>query len=103
MSFRRVLAAALMLAATPAGAQETAGGRLAQCPDPDETVRSECVAYNLGWRVGYEIFRETCIPEGTTGERMREVFVRYVEANPQREGDRARDVIRDAMFDRWPC
>jgi hypothetical protein len=103
MTFWRPLAAALMLAATPAFAQETAGGRLAQCTHPDEAVRSQCITYILGWQVSYEVFRETCIPEGTTGERMREAFVRYVEANPRREGDRARDVIRDAMFDRWPC
>ncbi len=81
----------------------TAAERLAQCRDSSDSAQADCAPHIIGWKIGYEIFGTTCIPEEAGAEALREAFVRYAEAHPARSDEPDGDVLRDALFARWPC
>lgn len=85
-----------------AQAADTADARLAQCTGDQKAIQ-QCVAWIVGWQVGYEIFRKTCIPEDATGTQLREAFVDYATASPERLNESGGAVLKDALFARWPC
>lgn len=102
MKISMLVVAAALLSCPQAQAAETADARLAQCTG-DERAIQQCVAWIIGWQVGYEIFRKTCIPKDATGTQLREAFVDYATANPERLNESDRAVLKDALFARWPC
>jgi hypothetical protein len=95
-------AAVVCLICAQAQASDTAEARLAQCTG-DGSATQQCVAWIVGWKAGYEIFRKTCIPDDATGTQLLEAFVDYAEANPDRLQENGRAVLKDALFARWPC
>jgi hypothetical protein len=44
-----------------------------------------------------------CAPEGTTRRQAVDVFVSYLQANPQYAQESAIDAIIRALMARWPC
>jgi hypothetical protein len=44
-----------------------------------------------------------CAPEGTTRKQAVDVFVSYLEANPQYAKESTIDAIVRALMARWPC
>lgn len=53
---------------------------------------------------GSDIVKElVCAPTGTTRLQAVEVFVSFVQANPQYESEGSIDAIFRALMARWPC
>lgn len=44
-----------------------------------------------------------CVPDGTTRKQAVEVFISYMQENPQYQAEGSIDAIFRALMARWPC
>ena len=75
-----------------------------------ETARAFCygffegaIHYDEAISMTTQYVDMVCSPEGTTRVQAVDVFLRYMEANPQYRSEQPIDAIFRALVDEWPC
>jgi hypothetical protein len=67
------------------------------------TLRIRGTAYILGVHDALSVLDLVCVPDGVTGNQLRDVMKLYLENNPQRLHYVAADLIETALLEAWPC
>ncbi len=117
------VALGLLVATGPASAQsgdrfrlETAGDLLRVCtPDEGDRMRSDLLHFCQGFMLGNGQLYEQLVRAGSIKRpwacaepiprlaEIREAFITWAKAHPERHKERAIDGFWQAMSGRWPC
>lgn len=110
--FKYLIAAALLVTATPASARETAvddgNDLLDVCTKGDYFSDGYCLGYIRGLSNGVDMVLYTskqriCYGPNITIGQIRDVVVSYIRRNPAKRNENAMVLVSWASAEAWPC
>lgn len=110
--FKYLIAAALLVTATPASARETAvddgNDLLDVCTKDDYFSQGYCLGYIRALSSGVDAILATnkqqiCYRQGITIGQIRDVVVSYIRRNPAKRNENAMVLVSWASAEAWPC
>jgi hypothetical protein len=76
---------------------------LLDCNSPGAFSRGICLGFIQGVSDSPVIGSRVCSPAGVLGSQVKEVVVRFLEANPTKRGQDASELVAWALADAYPC